>query len=269
MLETPSAMLINSDALKDMLDDYEASELKTVLQALYDRAYNSVIPEDLPRELKPYFKMLWGTVEGGFNSQWKSQIFGSLKKKPSDDAFWIDWANHEDYTDTLFREKEYAHGYSIAKEAHRRLMQSRGLETPQGGLTIKHNETESNPNERNETQPEQNEDCGSSISNKGFFEWWERYPRKIDEHEALKAWNGLNIDDALCKSIFEGLEKWLQYWNARNEPDFIPYPAKWLTMRRWESEPPKVKRNSALNYDQKPISESDFDALLVDLTKET
>ncbi len=269
MLETPSAMLINSDALKDMLDDYEASELKTVLQALYDRAYNSVIPEDLPRELKPYFKLLWGTVEGGFNSQWKSQIFGSIKKSYKDDEFWLEWAKHEDYTDTLFREKEFAHGYSIAKETHRRLMNSRGLETPQGGLTIEYNGTKSNSNEGNASQPKTKGECRALNSNDLFTEWWELYPRKVDEHKAQKVWNSLVIDDTLCKSVFEGLEKWVRYWNARNEPDYIPYPAKWLTMRRWESEPPKVKRNSALEYDQKPISESDFDALRVDLYKET
>lgn len=268
MLETPSAMLINIDALKDMLDDYEAVELKTVFRALYDRAVNAVVPEDLPRELKPYFKLFWETVEGGFNSHWKSQIFGSLKKKPTDEAFWVEWANHEDYTDTLFREKEYAHGYNIAKETHRRLMNSRGLETPQGGLTIEYNGTESNPNEGNVSQPEINGECGAVNTNSRFSEWWELYPRKVDEHEALKAWNALKIDDTLCESIFEGLKKWVRYWNARNEPDFIPYPAKWLTMRRWESEPPKGRRNSALNYDQKPISELDFDSLVVDLNKE-
>lgn len=117
---------------------------------------------------------------------------------------------------------------------------------------------QSNPN------PIQSE--SESNAHARFAEWWDKYPRKVDKQDAVKAWDKLKLTDDLFTAIMDGLEKWSRYWNERNEPDFIPHPATWINKKRWESEPPKGKKqNAALKYEQKPIKKDDFDALVVDL----
>ena len=106
----------------------------------------------------------------------------------------------------------------------------------------------------------------SESNNARFGEWYEEYPRKIDPKRAKAAWDKLKVDETLFAAIMDGLRKWKRAWD---DPKFVPYPATWLNNRRWEAEPPKGKRNAALNYEQKAISKSDFDALVVDLGGET
>ena len=119
---------------------------------------------------------------------------------------------------------------------------------------------------RLESNPIQSKKESESESELRFAEWWKEYPRKVDKQDALKAWKKIDLSE--FKSIMDGLAKWNRYWKQRNEPDYIPHPATWLNKRRWESEPPKGK-NKALTYEQKEISKSDFDALVVDLGGET
>ncbi len=96
-----------------------------------------------------------------------------------------------------------------------------------------------------------------------FDEWYAKYPRKIDPKKARKAWDKLNVDEALFAAIMEGLERWIRSWD---DPQFIPHPTTWLNNRRWEADPPKAKpKNKALAYEQREISKADFDALVVDL----
>ena len=106
----------------------------------------------------------------------------------------------------------------------------------------------------------------SESNNARFGEWYDEYPRKIDPKRAKAAWDKLKVDESLFTAIMDGLRKWKRAWD---DPKFVPYPATWLNNRRWEAEPPKGKRNAALNYEQKAISKSDFDALVVDLGGET
>ena len=77
-----------------------------------------------------------------------------------------------------------------------------------------------------------------------FSEWWGKYPRKVDKQDAVKAWDKLKLTDDIYKAIMDGLEKWVEYWDERNEPDFIPHPSTWINKRRWESEPPKRESKS-------------------------
>lgn len=114
-------------------------------------------------------------------------------------------------------------------------------------------QSESNPNPNTNTTRERDL----------FREWYEKYPRKIDPTKARKAWDKLKVDEPLFEKIMLGLDKWISSWD---DPQFIPHPTTWLNNRRWESEPPKPKKqNSALKYDQKPISQKEFDALVVNL----
>jgi hypothetical protein len=99
-----------------------------------------------------------------------------------------------------------------------------------------------------------------------FESFYARYPRHVDKADARKAW--AKLKDAEYDSVIAGLEKWIPYFNGEEE-QFIPHPATWLNKRRWESEPPKVKKqNAALKYAQTPISKTDFDALVVNLGEE-
>ena len=117
---------------------------------------------------------------------------------------------------------------------------------------------------RLESNPIQSKKESESESNNNarFGEWYEEYPRKIDPKRAKAAWDKLKVDESLFNEIMDGLRKWKRAWD---DPKFVPYPATWLNNRRWESEPPKGKRNAALNYQQAAISKSDFDKLVVDL----
>ena len=127
--------------------------------------------------------------------------------------------------------------------------------------TVNHGES------RLESNPIQSKKESESESELRFAEWWEEYPkqRHVDKQDAIKAWKKLSMTDELFKAIMDGLKKWNRYWKQRNEPEYIPHPATWLNKHRWESEPPKSKRNAALNYQQTAISKSDFDELVVDL----
>lgn len=98
-----------------------------------------------------------------------------------------------------------------------------------------------------------------------FDVFWMEYPRKVDKKDAMKAW--AKIKPSEFNDIMRGLYSWVRYWNSRGEDEFIPYPATWINKRRWESEPPKLKKNAALSYKQTPISETDFDSMTVDLTE--
>ena len=122
---------------------------------------------------------------------------------------------------------------------------------------------------RNPIQYESESNPNTNIrahADEAFESFYDRYPRHVDKADARKAW--AKLKDSEYDSVIAGLEKWIPYFNGEEE-QFIPHPATWLNKRRWESEPPKVKKqNAALKYEQKPISKTDFDALVVNLGEE-
>lgn len=120
------------------------------------------------------------------------------------------------------------------------------------------------PPESNPIQSKKESESESNAHARDLFrEWYEKYPRKIDPTKARKAWDKLKVDEPLFEKIMLGLDKWIASWD---DPQFIPHPTTWLNNRRWESEPPKPKKqNAALRYEQSAISQKDFDALCVDL----
>lgn len=111
---------------------------------------------------------------------------------------------------------------------------------------------ESNPNPNTNTRTHADE---------AFDLFYSRYPRHVDKADAKKAWSKLKEAD--YDSVLAGLEKWIPYFDSEEE-QYIPHPATWLNKRRWESEPPKVKKqNAALKYQQTEISKQDWDAMVV------
>ena len=101
-----------------------------------------------------------------------------------------------------------------------------------------------------------------------FEAFYKEYRRKIDKRKAFNAWKRIPKKDH--DELMKGLAAWCAYWDERNEPQYVPYPAVWLNNRRWESEPPKItkKKNPALNYQQKELNKQDFDRMVIDLDEQ-
>lgn len=108
-----------------------------------------------------------------------------------------------------------------------------------------------------------------------FEEFWEAYPRKVSKADAIKAWKQLKITFSMASKIMAGLDRWKHsdQW-IRDDGRFIPYPASWLRGKRWEDEvtanafqgqerlaPPRPRRNSADNFQQRDYSGVDQDLM--------
>lgn len=79
-----------------------------------------------------------------------------------------------------------------------------------------------------------------------FEKFWKAYPYQIDRREAIREWYHVPFADKNLDVILAGLHVWRasEQWK---EERYIPSPAKFLRMRRWESRPPaKAKRGPSL-----------------------
>jgi hypothetical protein len=74
-------------------------------------------------------------------------------------------------------------------------------------------------------------------ADEAFALWWAQYPRKVGKPAARKAWKRA-LGKASVAELGAGLEGWAAYWQARDEPEFVPYPATWLNQERWNDEAP-------------------------------
>lgn len=70
-----------------------------------------------------------------------------------------------------------------------------------------------------------------------FERFWKAYPKKKAKGDALKAFSKLKADDQLLEIILSALgrQKQSKDW-LKEEGKYIPYPATWLSGRRWEDE---------------------------------
>jgi hypothetical protein len=70
-----------------------------------------------------------------------------------------------------------------------------------------------------------------------FEQFWANYPKKISKVFAHKAFSKLDPDDALFDTMLDALDqyRYSEQW-SRNDGQFIPYPANWITNRRWEDQ---------------------------------
>lgn len=73
-----------------------------------------------------------------------------------------------------------------------------------------------------------------------FDQFWQLYPRKVARKAAGLKWRMATTGRTPTKGavIIAGLRPWLEYWAARNEPEFVPHPATWLHQQRWTDAPP-------------------------------
>lgn len=122
--------------------------------------------------------------------------------------------------------------------------------------------------DKERTKEKEKERALSNNKNKysqDFEEFWEIYPRKIDKQKAYKSWLKINPGDGLKQLIIQSVKEWsaCDQWQDEN---YIPHPTVWLNNRRWEAVPAKSKKkNAALRYGQTPISESDWNEMVLNL----
>lgn len=71
-----------------------------------------------------------------------------------------------------------------------------------------------------------------------FDEFWTAYPKKVSKADAQKAYRKINPSESLQAEILAAVSraKTSADW-AKDNGQFIPYPASWLNARRWEDEP--------------------------------
>ena len=92
-----------------------------------------------------------------------------------------------------------------------------------------------------------------------FDEFWQAYPKKVAKKDALKAWKGIKVSDALKDEIINGVNGWKEskQW-CKDDGQFIPYPATFLRQELWK-DVPKSMNVSSFGGD---TSLSDYEAIL-------
>ena len=70
-----------------------------------------------------------------------------------------------------------------------------------------------------------------------FDYFWQRYPKKRSRQAAIRAWDKLKPDKALCYTMKAALERDISSpeW-AEQDGQYIPHFSSWLNQRRWEDE---------------------------------
>jgi hypothetical protein len=104
---------------------------------------------------------------------------------------------------------------------------------------------DTNVNTKTETQGDTQPPAAPRVdTDHEFAAFWSLYPRKVAKPEAEARWRKIMrplTDTArrlTASTILQGVEAWNVYWTARNEPEFVPFPATWLNRRSWEDTVP-------------------------------
>jgi hypothetical protein len=79
-----------------------------------------------------------------------------------------------------------------------------------------------------------------------FSAWWNKYPRRVSKKDARRAWAELNPSPQTIEKMMTALD-WqiLQPQWAKDDGQFIPYPAGYLRSERFDDEPPAHLRPKA------------------------
>lgn len=78
-----------------------------------------------------------------------------------------------------------------------------------------------------------------------FTQFWEKYPKKVDKVTARRAFDKKCKSEADLKVIIEGLERWIACWK---DPQYIPYPSKWLNSERYNDNPTSAEDENPLGF---------------------
>lgn len=94
------------------------------------------------------------------------------------------------------------------------------------------------PPEEEHLEDQERTTSRASHADDDFEAFWKCYPRHIAKPAAKKAWAKLSQFDRV--TALHALALWRAFYEARNEPEFIPYPQKWLNQRYFDSTPPPL-----------------------------
>jgi hypothetical protein len=114
---------------------------------------------------------------------------------------------------------------------------------PPPGSPVTHEREQDRESKNNESPPSPRKRGKAQEYTPRFEAWWKQYPRAIDKAQASRAFERLT--DADKAAAEGGLQKWLDYWTAKNEPDKVPHPTTWLNRSRWEANPPPVAQRES------------------------
>ena len=78
-----------------------------------------------------------------------------------------------------------------------------------------------------------------------FTQFWDKYPKKVDKVTARRAFDKKCKSEADLKVIIEGLERWIACWK---DPQYIPYPSKWLNSERYNDNPTSAEDENPLGF---------------------
>lgn len=100
-----------------------------------------------------------------------------------------------------------------------------------------------------------------------FNTFWSAYPTKVNKKRCVAIWNNIKPSAELVDRMIESIEAWKK--SRQWQQGYVPNPDTWLRNEKWndaDPEPwkdPKQRHHYANERD--PISETDFNALVVDL----
>lgn len=97
--------------------------------------------------------------------------------------------------------------------------------------------TETEDCERRETSSLSRAVKSTTYDEPGFASFWGTYPRSEGKPQALRAFTSAKKKTDVVRML-EALDRWIEYWRARDEPQFIPYAQKWLSHEMWNTAPP-------------------------------
>ena len=145
----------------------------------------------------------------------------------------------------------------------------------QNGMKGGRPKNQSEPDETKENQRKPDESCKEKKRKEKeckekdyslFDRFWSAWPKKVKKPEAMRAFEKLNVDEALLTAIMAGMEKWKKsdQW-TRDGGRYVPNPATWLNNRQWEDEVSetavKPRTVIAQAYSQRDYTGEDEEAL--------
>lgn len=91
------------------------------------------------------------------------------------------------------------------------------------------------PKEKRRKEEEKEEDKNKKKTTFDIF--WKAYPKKKSKGQAEKAWEKIKPSEQLLETMLSTIEtaKTSKEW-AKDNGEFIPYPATWLNAKGWEDE---------------------------------
>ena len=138
---------------------------------------------------------------------------------------------HSEIIDNFTRDSRVIHAWSTrlyAKEGEREREKEKEINPPtpqQGGDTV--------------SKSSLKKSASLTKAQESLFDrFWEAYPKKLSKGQAEKAWKSIKPDEQLVATMIATIERamTLDDW-MRDGGKFIPYPATWLTSKRWLDEP--------------------------------